>query len=158
MAYTITLRGYGSFGEWQEIYLKAPTMYFAREREAEEMAREMDDLAWDLWDRSHADASEDEKLQAADHAPAFEAEKAPIGMLSGTPSIQYEEDAYKEIAVEIDQITQLKLWAAFELVDGEWKIANEGVRCENSLEFSRFSSADRKEIESAVVRVARSIL
>ena len=75
MAYTITLNGYGEFKEWQEVNLKTPEMYFATEAEAEETARDMDNLAWEDWDKNHPDATEDEKLSAADHAPAFEVEE-----------------------------------------------------------------------------------
>ena len=72
MAYTITLNGYGEYKEWQEVNLKTPEMYFAMEQEAEETARDMDNLAWEAWDKNHPDADEEEKLRAADPAPAFE--------------------------------------------------------------------------------------
>ena len=73
--YTIKLNWYGEFKEWQEVNLKTPDLYFETEAEAEETARDLDNLAWEAWDRNHPDADEEEHLNAVGHAPAFEVEE-----------------------------------------------------------------------------------
>lgn len=168
MAYTITLNGYGDFTEWQEVNLKTPEMYFATEQEAEETARDMDTQAWEAWDKNHPDADEEEKLSAADHAPAFEVTETEISDLDGTARIQYEELGYKEIEVKFDESklrTYLQVWVAFEQVDGKWKNVSRTadssvgrICCGNGDVFCTFSLDDQEAIESAAIRIARAKL
>ena len=168
MAYTIKLNGYGDFTEWQEVNLKTPDMYFATEAEAEETARDMDNLAWEAWDKNHPDATEDEKLSAADHAPAFEVTETEISDLDGTARVQYEELGYKEIEVQFDESqlrTYLQVWVAFEQVDGKWKNVSRTadssvgrICCGNGDVFSTFSLEDQEAIETAAIRIAREKL
>lgn len=59
------------YPQWSEI--EPETKYFATSEEAEKAAADLNRQAWAAWDEAHPDATKEEKMWAADHAPSFEA-------------------------------------------------------------------------------------
>lgn len=59
------------YPQWSDIEPEA--RYFATLEEAEKAAADLNRKAWDAWDEAHPDATKEEQLWAADHAPSFEA-------------------------------------------------------------------------------------
>lgn len=73
MAYRLDLVEEDSteYPQWSEI--EPETRYFATSEEAEKAAADLNKEAWAAWDEAHPDATKEEKMWAADHAPSFEA-------------------------------------------------------------------------------------
>jgi len=157
MAYTVKLAGKDSgFPEWTEVDLRLEPHFFATEKEAEQFAQDLNNLAWEKWDRNHPDADEEEHLASLDHAPCFEVEEHALNYIDcgkATTYEQYAESDYKEIAVEMHGFVGchndcLTLWCgAYRQPDGTVRLTDATPLEDDGDLLGKFPVADQIEIE-----------
>jgi hypothetical protein len=157
MAYTVKLAGKDSdFPEWTRIDLRLDPHYFPTEKEAEQLAQDLNNQAWEEWDRNHPDADEEEHIAVLPRAPYFDVEETELQAMhiKCASYEQYAETEYKEVCVVFPGIRGadaegLRIWfGAWRQADKTVKLDEVGTPCDGDGELlSRFNVIDQLAIE-----------